>query len=216
MKGEELMIKSAAENKEITDILHFTTNSGLLGILASGAVLPNAEVKEECTLSFVFKQNSEKRKERNPKWLGYVNLSVTKLNQEFFSYSEYRHRSTDLFWCILSFSPDLLNDDGIYFTTTNNIYPSCLRGEGVDAFSRMFNDSIEGKFQRMVTRTANHKQSWTTCEQAEILYPGRLSLDYLQCIYVKDKESKYIVKAQLTALNLRRDVIVCPAKFENE
>ncbi|OUS32024.1 hypothetical protein A9Q98_02405 [Thalassotalea sp. 42_200_T64] len=208
------MIKSVAESKKITDILHFTSNSGLLGILASGAVLPNSELKEEDTLAFVFKQNSEKRKERNLKWLKYVNLSVTKLNKEFFSYSENRHRSVDQFWCILSFSPSLLNDDGVFFTTTNNIYPSCLRGEGVSAFGRMFNNSIEGKFQKTISRTIEHKESWTTCEQAEILYPGKLSLDYLQSIYVKDIQSKHIVKSQLAALNLKHDVVVCPAKFK--
>lgn len=78
------MIDKIVSDKKITEILHFTTNSGLLGILATGAVLPNTELKSEDTLAFIFKQNSAERKEKNREWLKYVNLSVTKLNQAFF------------------------------------------------------------------------------------------------------------------------------------
>jgi len=208
------MIDKVVNDREITEILHFTTNSGLLGILATGAVLPNSELKDEDTLAFIFKQNSAERKEKNREWLKYVNLSVTKLNQAFFSYSNYIHRDVDQFWCILSFSTRLLMDDGLYFTTTNNIFPSCLRGEGIESFKRMFDNSIEGKFQRTVTRTPHHLNSWTTCEQAEVLYPGKLPLKYLQCIYVKDIESKHLVNSQLAALGIKHEVIICPEKFE--
>lgn len=78
----------------------------------------------------------------------------------------------------------------------------------------MFDTSIEGKFQKTVTRTPLHLDSWTTCEEAEILYPSKLSLKYLQCIYVKDIESKHLVNSQLVALGIKHDVIVCPEKFE--
>ena len=79
------MIKCAAEKKGINEVLHFTTNYGLLGMLAKNALLPNSELKEENTLAFIFKQNSEQRKEKNRDWLNYCNLSISKINKEFFS-----------------------------------------------------------------------------------------------------------------------------------
>ncbi len=208
-----MSINRAAIEKGINEIIHFTTNAGLLGILTEEAILSNAELKESDTLAFIFWQNSEQRKERNQKWLNYVNLSVSKLNQEFFSYSEYRHSGEQLFWVILSFSTQLLDDAGIYFATTNNIYPSCIRGEGIDAFNGMFAPSIEGKFQKTFNRTSTHLSSWTTCEQAEILYPNSVPLRYLQKIYVRDVGSRRAVMAQLMALDKTFEVCIAPEKF---
>ncbi|HEI8934487.1 TPA: DUF4433 domain-containing protein [Citrobacter freundii] len=212
MNEFEYSIKS----KNINEILHFTTNLGLLGIIRTGAVLPNAELKEEDTLSFIFQQNSQKRKEWEIKWLNYVNLSITKLNFEFFEYSKYVHKDKDIYWAVLSFSPSILMDSGVHFTTTNNIYPSCIRGTGVEGFEKMFSDPVEGKFQKKIYRGQSHLSSWTTCEQAEVLYPGRLNLNRLIKIYVLNSADKASIMAQLAALDLVLDVEVCPNKFRDD
>jgi len=208
-------LEASIQAKGIKEILHFTTNQGLLGVLRTGAVLPNSQLKEEDTLAFIFQQNSLKRRERDLKWLGYVNLSVTKLNFEFFEHSQSVHQNLDIYWAILSFSPDMLGDSGIYFATTNNIYPSCRRGVGLEAFERMFGDPIEGKFQKKIYRGPSHLPSWTTCEQAEILYPGRLALKHLIKVYVANVEDKSSIMAQLAALGLILDIEVCPNKFRD-
>lgn len=203
------------EDKAIEEILHFTTNLGLLGTFRTEGLLPNSELKKEDTLAFIFKQNSLKRKEWDLKWLNYVNLSVTKLNFEFFNYSRNVHQGSDIFWAILSFSPQILLDPGVYFTTTNNIYPSCIRGEGMENFERMFSNPITGKYQKKIYRGSSHIPSWTTCEQAEVLYPGKLSLTHLKKIYVSNFEDKASVMAQLTMLDLALNVEVCPNKFRD-
>lgn len=206
-------VEQIVEERGIKEILHFTTNHGILGILATNALLPNSKLKEEDTLAFIFKQNSATRRERDRVWLDYVNLSVTKLNQSFYDYSENRHKDSDIFWAILSFSPKILSNEGVYFTTTNNIYPSCRRGVGTSGLEAMFNNPVEGYYQQMYPRTDEHQDSWTTCEQAEVLYPNSLSLEFLDCIYVKDDASKHGVMAQMAALNKKFSVIVAPEKF---
>lgn len=208
-------LEASIKAKGIKEILHFTTNQGLLGVLRTGAVLPNTLLKKEDTLAFIFQQNSLRRRERDLKWLGYVNLSITKLNFEFFEYSQSVHQNLDIYWTILSFSPDILGDSGVYFTTTNNIYPSCRRGEGLDAFERMFCDPIEGKFQKDIYRGPSHLPSWTTCEQAEILYPGKLGLEHLLKVYVANVEDKSSIMAQLAVLGIILNVEVCPNKFRD-
>jgi hypothetical protein len=208
--------KISIEEKGINEILHFTTNKGVLGSLKTWSLLPNSQLSSEDTLSFIFQQNSLERKERDKKWLDYVNLSITKLNFEFFNYSQYVHRDSDLYWAIFSFDPEILTHNGVIFTTTNNIYPSCLRGAGLSGFEAVFNESILGKYQKKVIRTANHLPSWTTCQQSEVLYYGPLSLDYLSKIYVCDFESKYSIAAQIRALGIKKtiQIEVCPTMFE--
>ncbi|MEZ2583097.1 MULTISPECIES: DarT ssDNA thymidine ADP-ribosyltransferase family protein [Enterobacteriaceae] len=209
-------LEASINSKGIKEVLHFTTNKGLLGVLRTGALLPNAQLKEEDTLAFIFQQNSLKRRERDLKWLNYVNLSVTKLNFEFFEHSRGVHQYADIYWVILSFTPEIIIEPGVNFTTTNNIYPSCIRGEGVEYFEKMFRNSIIGKFQREIFRGPSHLTSWTTCEQAEILYPGRLTLEHLTKVYVSNFEDKASIMAQLAVLGLVLDVEVCPNKFRDD
>ncbi len=209
-----MTISDIAQQKGVKELIHFTTNSGLLGILAKGGVLPNAHLTKEDTLAFIFKQNSASRKERDKRWLNYINLSISKVNNSFFSYSQYIHKDSDVCWIILSFSTDTLNQEGVYFTTTNNIFPSCKRGEGEAAFINMFAPSIEGKFQKKFCRTTQHMPSWTTCEEAEVLFPEFLTLDYLQKIYVPNLDVKRIVIAQLSAFNSIYEICVAPEKFK--
>ncbi|WP_318518959.1 DarT ssDNA thymidine ADP-ribosyltransferase family protein [Photobacterium leiognathi] len=209
-----MSIIDEANKRGISEVLHFTTNSGFLGILAQSQVLPNSKLHQEDTLAFIFKQNSEARKEKNKKWLDYVNLSVSKLNFEFFGYSQYIHRNADMFWVVLSFSIEILEHEGVFFTTTNNIYPSCKRSQGYNGFAAMFSNPIEGKFQAMFYRSDEHLSSWTTCEQAEVLYPEGLSLDYIEKIYVPNEAAKSCVKAQMSLYNKSIETVIDPSVFK--
>ncbi|MBH0058497.1 DUF4433 domain-containing protein [Pseudoalteromonas sp. SWXJZ94C] len=209
-----MFIEKAARERGINEVIHFTTNEGLVGILHSEKILPNARLQKEDTLEFIFKQNSEKRKERDLNWLNYINFSLTKVNSTFFSYSQYRRQSDEIFWVIIAFSTEVLDHLGVYFTTTNNIYPSNIRKEGMSGFENMFSDVIEGRFQQTIARDQSHLPSWTTCEQAEVLYPNECSIEHLSKIYVKNEEHKHSVKAILAGLDKCFDVEVALDKFQ--
>ncbi len=62
-----MSISEIVKARGITEVIHFTTNHGMLGILVTNALLPNSKLKEEDTLAFIFKQNSETRKEKKSK-----------------------------------------------------------------------------------------------------------------------------------------------------
>lgn len=206
-------IIDAIKKRDITEVVHFTTNSGLLGMLVSNGILPNAQLKEEQTLSFIFEQNSESRKERDKNWLNYVNLSISKPNYEFLSYSKYRRQHQDIFWVLLSISPEILTHENVYFTTTNNIYPSCARGTGYEAFERMFAEKVTGRYQSDIIRKANSPINQTTCEQAEVLYPGVIPMSYVNKIYVCCDDDRFSVAGQLSFFE-KIDIIVDPSIFE--
>ena len=55
--------------------------------------------------------------------------------------------------------------------------------------------------------------SYPTDIQAEVLYPGPLSLEHLLKIYVKNSESKKLIDAQLMTLHQQYEVIISPENF---
>lgn len=98
------------------------------------------------------------------------------------------------------------------FATTNNIYPACLRGEGLSGFDAMFANPVWGRYSGRQER-AGLPDNFTTDRQAEVLYPG-LMLEHLQRIDVQVEEALYDVEGALGALGLRLAVSHAPEVFE--
>ena len=98
-------------------------------------------------------------------------------------------------WCILSFSPEILTHPGVFFCTTNNAYTSVDRNTGARGLEKLFADRIEREPGWVATRTEATPINQPTCNQAEVLYPGELSIDYLKHIYVQDVEYAYATES---------------------
>jgi hypothetical protein len=182
-----MSIREVVQSRAITEVLHFTTNKGILGILDSKNLKSRQRLNTDARLEYIFQPNAEDRS-RDANWLDYVNLSISRINRWFFSRSENWHKYADIWWCVLSFRPDLLEDDGIYFSTTNNIYTGVQRNTGVDGLRATFAPSIRRWNGNIVHREHGMPESYTTCEQAEVLYPGMVSTRHLQKIYVPTEE----------------------------
>jgi hypothetical protein len=208
-----MTVEEIIQHRGIKELLHFTTNRGLLGILHSGSLKSRARLEEDKQLEFIFSANAAFRKDRP--WLDYVSLSVSRINKQFFSVSAgHWHRDKDLWWCILAFSPSIMCHKGVYFTTTNNIYSGVHRGMGPRALEAMFADRIVRWTGEVVYRSENMPQELTTCEQAEVLYPGEIPIRFLDRIYVATDEDSDEVYGQLKGL-MQPDieVIISPEKF---
>ena len=102
---------------------------------------------------------------------------------------------------MLSFKPEILGHPGVVFTTTNNIYPACRRAEGLRGFEQLFADFVLGRHNTRHNRV-DKPANWPTDRQAEVLYPGELSCDYLQRIDVQLEESVDVVCGILGGLDL--------------
>jgi len=176
-----MSIQDIIDDRGIERVVHFTTNKGLIGILDSKLLKPRKSIKGDDRLEFILKHNSIRR---DGNWLGYVNLSITDINKEFFDYSSKWH--DDIFWCVLYFSPSIMTHEGVYFTTTNNIYPSVKRSVGEEGLEGLFKPIVEGKYQKQFSRPNNMPLCKPTDMQAEVLYPGSLSIEYLNKIVVSN------------------------------
>jgi ssDNA thymidine ADP-ribosyltransferase, DarT len=201
------------KKRGITEVLHFTTHRGLLGSLHSGAVKSRERLPAEVNLKFIYKPNAIYRKD--PAWLDYVNLSISRINSVFFATSCRWHRAEDLWWCIMSFDPEILTHSGVYFATTNNMYTSVAHGAGVAGVESLFAARVVRYNGNIAVRTTQLADNFTTCVQAEALYPGELSVKYLRRVYVETNEDQDEVYAQMHMVGVFGvDVIIDPKRFQ--
>lgn len=202
-----------AAERNVSEIVHFTTNKGLLGVLYTESLKARARLAKDNRLEHILKPNSAFRKDLA--WLDYVNLSVSHINTSFFSTSSGRwHVTEDIWWAVLAFSPEILDHVGVCFSTTNNIYTSVERGAGEAGFEAVFAPIINLWPGEIVVRGDEHPLCRSTCAQAEVLYPGEVSTRWLDRIYVRCDEHADEVQAQISAVRHRPiEVIVNPDKF---
>lgn len=200
----------------LPEVLHFTTNNGLVGILRTGRLSANAFLQAEQRLAHILKINSIDRS-RDSMWLEYVNLSISRINEYFFNYSKKLSKHEHAYWCILSFVPEVMSHPGVQFATTNNAYPLTLRAPSALGLNALFAERISRKPGWTVVRSPHEAAFYTTCRQAEVLYPGHVSLAYLQTIYVMSGEVFDEVFAQVSLLApqllARIQIIIDPRKF---
>lgn len=185
----------------ITEILHFTTNKGLIGVLASGAVLSRDLLDTDAYLEHIYTPNcADRLKDAN--WTGYVNLSISRVNGSMLGYSRGWHPvGEELWWAVLAFDPVILGAQDVWFTTTNNTYPVAGRATGAAGLEALFAPRVPwGKFGSVKIRGSEHEAQWTTCPQAEVLYPQKVGTGHLTGIYVHEAEHVDAVAGLLEAV----------------
>lgn len=205
-----MTIQEIIEARNIRQILHFTTSDGLLGMLAGQppSLLPRAQLSQERHLEFILTVNSPIRKDEE--WTSYNSLSITRINRYFFKYSLRNHPNA--YWAILAFSPEILTHPGVVFATTNNIYFDVVRGEGPEGLNRLFAPTIRNR-GRNICRQTGHTLDCPTDIQAEVLYPGALSFDFLKEIYVPNEKAKWLIDAQVQFHHKAYTVRISPGYF---
>jgi len=190
-------VSEAIVERGITEIIHFTTVSGLIGILTSGKLLAHSELPNNIHLSHICKINCPDRS-RDIDWHSYVNLSITRPNGSLFKLSRNKwHADDDIFWCILSFSPIIMTHPGVIFSTTNNAYALTKRAPDVEGLESLFAPKVRLFATKWASRTRSSISSHTTCNQAEVLYPSAVSIEHLQFVYLYSDENYHEVEAQI-------------------
>jgi ssDNA thymidine ADP-ribosyltransferase, DarT len=156
-------VATYAAGRGITEVLHFTTDKGLLGIFATGAILSRDPLDTDQYIEHIYTPNCNSRL-KDSAWTGFVNLSISRVNNWMLTRSQGWHSTEDLWWAVLALDPCLLADPGVQFCTTNNTYPSVRRGTGVSGLEAMFADSIEwgyyGYHKHRITNADFHAAGW--------------------------------------------------------
>ncbi|ATH81272.1 DUF4433 domain-containing protein [Pseudomonas sp. KHPS1] len=209
-----MSIERFIKDRKIESIVHFTTNRGSLGIFASEALKSRKRLAVDEQLQHIFQPNAQNRN-KDAAWLDYANLSISRINTSFFGFSGNWHREKNFFWCIFDFAPEIMLHEGVWFTTTNNIYTGVGRSPGLPGLEAAFQDVTTQWAGQMVRRPLNHPPCLPTCPQAEVLYPGELSTEHLQRIYARCESDSDELAAQMAAVGHRQiPVEVNPDLFE--
>lgn len=212
MSPELETIEGIIAERGIDEVLHFTTNKGLLGILATRNVKSRALLSEDKYLEHIFTPNAGTRKDSA--WVAYVNLSITRINTEYFGHSERWHRNEKIWWCVASLDPVILSHSGVVFATTNNIYSGVSRSEGATGLAALFAERVVRWSGNVVARSEDCPAGAPTCVQAEVLYPEMVSTQHLRRVYVATRHHKAVVKAQMASVRHPEvEVVVRPDVF---
>lgn len=194
-----MTIAEIIDQRRIAEVLHYTTNHGLVGILATGAVKPREALPRDKYLEHVYQPACAVR--RDADWFAYVNLSISRINASLFGIASRNwHRNRDVWWCVLAFDPVILTHGGVVFTTTNNMYSGVIRGKGAAGLERVFGQRIHQYSSHYVNRPKDLPDRFPTCAQAEALYPGDLSTEYLRNIFVATEDHYDTAFAQCAEL----------------
>jgi hypothetical protein len=179
----------AARRRGVSELLHYTTQKGVHGTIAKGALLSRAQLDGEEYLAHI-REPVWPRKD--PQWVNHISLSVTSTNALLFAQSRYHYPT--LWWAVFAVSPEILDDADVVFTTTNNIFPYVKRDVGVVGFEAMFADPVVGRYATVQTR-AGLDTAQPTDRAAEVLYPGRISTNHVQTIYVIEPHHRHVILA---------------------
>jgi hypothetical protein len=94
------------------------------------------------------------------------------------------------------------------------MYSGVRRQKGVPGFEAMFAPRIVRWTGEVVTRPQVHPDSFTTCNQAEALYPGEIPLPFIQHIYAPSEDVADAIHGMYAALHMDPlPVQVSPEKF---
>lgn len=185
----------AAARRGVKHLLHYTTQKGIHGTIASKALLSRAQLDQEEYLALIREPVWPRR---DAPWIDHISLSATTINDDLFRRS--RSHFPHLWWAVIAVSPAVLDDAGVVFTTTNNIFPSVRRGEGSAGFEVMFADEVVGRYGVVHTR-AGLPDAQPTDRAAEVLYPQRIETNHIQAIYVMEPDHKHMILGWCAALD---------------
>jgi hypothetical protein len=180
----------------VEEVLHFTTDKGMMGSLFARRLLSRSRVEDDPDLAFIclpvwpVKANA---------WVDYVSLSIHSINLDLWERA--LSNLPERWWAILAFDPEILDHDGVWFATTNNIYPACRRGQGVEGFAALYADPVAGR-RGIPSRRTGLPDSQPTDRAAEALYPEAVDMDHLLRIYVRTPEDRRTIRAWCTAMDV--------------
>lgn len=203
-------IKKIIKDREITELIHFTSTRGLEGIFKARHILSRFELENSNFVDdneILFNSNDTFRMEGK----NYINLSVSKPNKSLFNRFKHRKESDPTIgWCILKINPHVLLDDNLkcFFSITNAANSAAKNDYGiksdVESFKKMFNDEVVVKNSygsKTYSRFGLNKNQ-TTDNQAEILVEGKIPFKYINAICFETEHEKIRTSNIWSYLNL--------------
>lgn len=186
-----MKVSDIARERGIEEILHYTSDKGVLGTVIKDALLSRERVESDPDIAYIFRGVWEVKE---PDWADYISLSLSQVNIDLFKRARAKH--PDRWWAVMSFDVNLLDQVGVHFATTNNSYPVCRRNPGVDGFEALFGPRIPwGRHGSVARRPSDCDPALPTHNAAEVLYPSEIPVHHLRTVYVESPQQSHMIKA---------------------
>tara|TARA_B100001939_G_scaffold320487_1_gene309381 strand:- start:548 stop:2332 length:1785 start_codon:yes stop_codon:yes gene_type:complete len=206
-EGELNKRKSIINNKQISEILHFTPLKHLSSILEYG-VLSNEEISKKNLTSF---QVDENRFDARP---NFICTSVSYPNSSLLRMKQYKYGP----FIIISISPEILLTNVCLFAKSNAATTWYKKPSKYDSFPMLNkNESFLDMFSRDDIRDKNRiPKNFTTDLQAEVLIYKKIPREFIKKIYCESEEIKLNLLEELPDLKERESdfISINPKVFE--
>lgn len=180
-----MTIEEIIKSRKIEKLVHFTTDRGMIGILASRSIKSRARLNCDQYLERIYLANCPNRS-RDSLWHGHISLSIERVNSHLFKASGSWHNSEGNWWYILAIAPEIACHSGVHFATTNNMYSGVKRAEGADGLEALYRPKITRFSGSVIERPRDFPAAYPTCIQAEVLYPNDIPIEHVQKIYARE------------------------------
>ncbi|MDI5971078.1 DarT ssDNA thymidine ADP-ribosyltransferase family protein [Streptomyces sp. SL13] len=206
-------ISALIRERKIAEVVHFTTNRGLLGVLVQRLCKARELLQQDEYLESIYHENTKRRYEE-PKYWSYLNLSISEPNHRFLRKSSQDWWvKEDLFWAVLSFKPVIMTHPGVLFAPGNMGYDGITPAAGREGFEALFAERVPYGYSKTMTRRGRASHLPTN-PQAEVLYPQALSTRHLQRVYVLTHEDAARAEAIVSVSgHAEVDIVVDPGTF---
>lgn len=206
-ESELIKRKSIINNKQISEILHFTPLKHLSSILEYG-VLSNEEISKKNLTSF---QVDENRFDARP---NFICTSVSFPNSSLLRMKQYKYGT----FIIISISPEILLTNVCLFAKSNAATTWYKKPSKYDSFPMLNkNESFLDMFSRDDIRDKNRiPKNFATDLQAEVLIYKKIPREFIKKIYCQSEEIKLNLLKELPDLKERESdfISINPKIFE--
>ena len=206
-ESELIKRKSIINNKQISEILHFTPLKHLSSILEYG-VLSNEEISKKNLTSF---QVDENRFDARP---NFICTSVSFPNSSLLRMKQYKYGP----FIIISISPEILLTNVCLFAKSNAATTWYKKPSKYDSFPMLNkNESFLDMFSRDDIRDKNRiPKNFATDLQAEVLIYKKIPREFIKKIYCQSEEIKLNLLKELPDLKERESdfISINPKIFE--
>ena len=206
-ESELIKRKSIINNKQISEILHFTPLIHLSSILEYG-VLSNEEISKKNLTSF---QVDENRFDARP---NFICTSVSFPNSSLLRMKQYKYGT----FIIISISPEILLTNVCLFAKSNAATTWYKKPSKYDSFPMLNkNESFLDMFSRDDIRDKNRiPKNFATDLQAEVLIYKKIPREFIKKIYCQSEEIKLNLLKELPDLKERESdfISINPKIFE--
>lgn len=196
------------KERNITKLVHYTSNINLISIFKSGAIIPRNQL--ECSTNINL-SNSDFQDKNRYDGKDHINCSIEVPN--LYSLNSKKHlltRDDPKFFCIIAISPKYIYRESTLFSVTNAANKYNRNTIGINGsfskFVSIFNQCISyynsSGCYKNIKRPINIENNIPTDCQAEVLIGDNILIEDFLSVYVEDESQLLILNSVLKSNNL--------------